>query len=302
MEQTAVSIQGLIQRRSHFELGPIDLEIPKGYVTAIIGPNGSGKSSLFRLMLDLAKPDTGEIALLGEKIGRGDDRLLKERIGYVPEQAIDLEDHLRAEVKALFCRKWYPLWDANRFQELQRRFEIDTTLKLGKMSKGMRRKFDLALAMAHNPELLLLDEPSSGLDPIAWKTMIDVLHRYMERNERTILMSSHIVDEVRRLADYIVFMVQGRVLGMFEKDTLLESWNVMYIDVGSDASVNWSSMPGFMSAEYTGGTAFKVVTSHVLEAEYWCEASDVRIINRQKLELDDILSLLVEQERHRMQS
>jgi ABC-2 type transport system ATP-binding protein len=302
MEQTAVSIQGLIQRRAHFELGPIDLQIPKGYVTAIVGPNGSGKSSLFRLMLDLAKPDTGEIALLGEKIGRGDDRLLKQRIGYVPEQAIDLEDHLRAEEKAIFCRKWYPLWDVNRFQELQRRFEIDTSMKLGKMSKGMRRKFDLALAMAHNPELLLLDEPSSGLDPIAWKTMIDVLHRHMERSERTILMSSHIVDEVRRLADYIIFMVQGRVLGMFEKDTLLESWNAMYVDVGSDRSINWPSMPGYISVERTGGTGFKVVTRDANEAESWCSASNVRIISRQKLELDDILSQLVEQERLRMQS
>ena len=89
------------------------------------------------------------------------------------------------------------------------------------MSKGMRRKFDLSLAMAHNPELLLLDEPSSGLDPIAWKTMIDVIHRYMERGDRTVLMASHIVDEVRRLADYIVFIIQGKVLGMYEKDALL---------------------------------------------------------------------------------
>ena len=221
MEQNAIKIEGLIQKREQFDLGPIDLVIPAGYVTAIIGPNGSGKSSLFRLMLDLAKPDHGEIELLGEKVGAGDDQLLKQKIGYVPEQAIDIEDHLRADQKMDFVRKWYPGWDMNRYQELLRRFEVDTSRKLGKMSKGMRRKFDLSLAMAHNPELLLLDEPSSGLDPIAWKTMIEVIHRYMERGNRTVLMATHIVDEVKRLADYIVFIIQGKVVGMYEKDTLL---------------------------------------------------------------------------------
>jgi ABC-2 type transport system ATP-binding protein len=97
-------------------------------------------------------------------------------------------------------------------------------------------------------------------------------------------------------------MVQGRILGMFEKDTLLESWNAMYVDVGSDRSISWPSMPGYISAERTGGTGFKVVTRDVNEAESWCSASNVRIISRQKLELDDILSQLVEQERLRMQS
>ena len=118
MEQNAIKIEGLIQKREQFDLGPIDLVIPAGYVTAIIGPNGSGKSSLFRLMLDLAKPDHGEIELLGEKVGASDDQLLKQKIGYVPEQAIDIEDHLRADKKMDFVRKWYPGWDMNRYQEL----------------------------------------------------------------------------------------------------------------------------------------------------------------------------------------
>lgn len=299
-EEIAIEASGVVQRRKHFQLGPVELAVPKGYVTAIVGPNGSGKSSLFRLLLDLTKPDEGEMTVLGERVG-GDDRQLKARIGYVPEQAIDIEDHLRAEEKAAFTSQWYPGWELNRYQELLRRFEVDPSIKLGKMSKGMRRKFDLALAMAHNPELLLLDEPSSGLDPIAWKTMIEVLHRYMERGDRTVLMASHIVDEVKRLADYIVFIVHGRVLGMFEKDALLESWYALYVE-GANPLASWKAMPGFCKHEQVGGAQFKVVTGDVLEAEQWCAGQGLRITGRQKLELDDILTVLIEQERLRMHS
>ncbi|WP_274653021.1 ABC transporter ATP-binding protein [Paenibacillus humicola] len=298
VEPMAVRLENVRQSKAHFELGPFDLEIPKGIITAIVGPNGSGKSSLFRLMLDLTKPDAGRIELLGETVGSGDDRLLKR--GYVPEQADDMEDHLRGEQKAAFIRQWYPGWDSGRFRELLRLFEIDPSIRLGKMSKGMRRKFDLALAMAHHPELLLLDEPSSGLDPIAWKTMIGLLHRDMEGGERTVLMSSHIVEEVRRLADYIVFIVQGRVLGLFEKDELLESWYAIYAE--TDAAPDWTDMPGYCEAEPAGGTRFRLVTSEAARAEEWLASRGVRIAGRQKLELDEILLVLQERERLRIRS
>ncbi|WP_308638059.1 ABC transporter ATP-binding protein [Paenibacillus silvisoli] len=298
MIDAAVAIEGLVQKRKDFELGPIDLRIPRGYITAIVGPNGSGKSSLFRLMLDLAKPDTGGIELLGEQVGSGEDTALKAKIGYVPEQAIDLEDALRGSQKADFVRQWYPNWDIHLYQELLRRFEVDPAIKLGKMSKGMRRKFDLAIAMAHQPELLLLDEPSSGLDPIAWKTMIEVLHRYMERGERTVVMASHIIDEVKRLADYIVFVVQGKVLGMYEKDALLDGWQALYVDSGGHA-VDWRRMPGYRTAALTGGSTYKVVTGEAHEAERWLanEAAGVRLISKQKLELEEILLFHIEQAR-----
>ncbi|OUM94632.1 MAG: ABC transporter [Thermobacillus sp. ZCTH02-B1] len=295
--QPAVRLSGVRYGQSHFQLGPLDLEVPAGFVTAIVGPNSSGKSTTFRLMLDLMKPDEGSIEVLGTRIGSGKRTELLRRIGYLPEEPYRHDSALRGADKAEFYRYWYPDWDDPYYQDLIRLFEVNPSLRLGSMSKGMRRKFDLALTLAHRPELLLLDEPSSGLDPIAWRTMIDILHRYMESGERTILIATHVVEEVKRLADYIVFMVNGRVLGMFEKDETLTSWHQYYF-MGSGEQ--WlgalSGMPGLAALGETGGIV-RAVTSSAREAEAWLAARGLEPAGRNAMELDEILAVLVEREK-----
>lgn len=294
-DEMAVRLKGVELARTHFRLGPVDLEVPKGFVTAIVGPNGSGKSTTFRLMLDVHRPAVGEIEVLGQRVGH-DDVALKSRIGYLAEEPHQHENGLRGTDKANFYRQWYPNWDINRYHEILRQFEIDPNLRLKNMSKGMRRKFELALALAHDPELLLLDEPSSGLDPLAWRTMIAMLHRYMEGGERTILMASHVIEEVKRLADYVVFMVQGRVLGMYEKDELIAGWHVYYVQEQNGMSDRIAAMPGLCEAERTGGM-IRIVSNRAYEAEEWLKAESIAVSGRQSLELDDILAVLVERER-----
>jgi ABC-2 type transport system ATP-binding protein len=288
---------GVKLKRSHFQLGPLDLEVPAGFVTAIVGPNSSGKSTTFRLMLDLMKPDEGSIELLGTRIGGGKRIELLKRVGYLPEEPYRHDNAIRGMDKADFHRFWYPDWDVHYYRELLRAFEVDPALRLGDMSKGMRRKFDLALTLAHRPDLLLLDEPSSGLDPIAWRTMIELLHRHMESGERTILVATHVVEEVKRLADYIVFMVNGKVLGMYEKDELLTGWH-QYFFPGSYAE--WrselSGMPGLSGLEDAGGVV-RAVTGSAREAEAWLAARGLEPAGRKAMELDDILAALVEREK-----
>jgi ABC-2 type transport system ATP-binding protein len=298
----AIRMAGVKLATSHFQLGPLHLEVPAGYVTAIVGPNGTGKSTTFRLMLDLTKPDEGDIEVLGRKMGGGKQPELLRRIGYLPEEPYRHDNVLRGMDKAEFHKAWYPDWDVNHYRELLRLFEVDHSLRLGKMSKGMRRKFDLALTLSHHPDLLLLDEPSSGLDPLSWRAMIDLLHRYMEPGDRTILIASHVVEEVKRLADFIVFMLNGRVLGMYEKDELLTGWHQFYFP---GAFEEWrgvlSGMPGLAGLEDAGGVV-RAVTSSAREAESWLVARELAPAGRKSMELDDILAVLVEREKlHRRQ-
>ncbi|MWC30363.1 ABC transporter ATP-binding protein [Paenibacillus sp. MMS18-CY102] len=294
METTAMAItmRGVEQQQAHFRLGPLDLDIAEGFVTAIVGPNGSGKSTTFRLLLDLAKPTAGQMQVLGQKVGESDDRVLKRQLGYLAEEANREDDSMRGTEKAAFVRRWYPQWDVNFYREILQLFEVDDSLKLGKMSKGMRRKYELALIMAHKPKLLLLDEPSSGLDPIAWKSMIKLLHRYMEPGDRTIVMSSHIIDEVRRLADYIVFMARGQVLGIYEKDELFQQWQVLFVQAG-DAAAKLAAMAGVVECAEAGSGIYRIVTEQSAATERALQEAGHSITSRQTLQLDDILELLM---------
>jgi len=294
---SAIRLENVIQRRLNFELGPLNLDIPKGFITAIVGPNGCGKSSMFRLLLELEKPDGGKLSILEHTVGAGSDTELKQKIGYLPEHPYTGDDGMRASAKAEFYKFWYSNWDGNRYRELLRMLEVDDSGRLGKMSKGTRRKFDIALALAHAPELLLLDEPSSGLDPLAWKKMIELLHQYMDSGNRTIVMTSHIVEEVKRLADFIVFMADGRIIGMYEKDELFSSWQTLFLSgEGLNAEVA-AAMPGQCGVEYAGGTTFRVITNDAAAAEAWREREGLRLVSRQMLTLDEILEALVLKDR-----
>lgn len=294
-ENAAIRFAGIAKRKPNFKMGPISLDIPAGFITAIVGPNGSGKSTLFRMALELEKPDEGTISVLDHQVGHGDDAQVKQRIGYLPEEPSDHEDKLKAQEKARFNSFWYSNWDVNRYQELLLTLQVNDNLALGKMSKGMRRKCDFALALSHSPDLLLLDEPSSGLDPLAWKTMIEILHRYMEPGHRTILMTSHIVEEVKRLADFIVFMAQGRVLGVFEKDELFSSWFTFFVTGEGLTESKAAGIPGQCGVEKIGNT-YRITTNRAFDAEQWCEAEGVQIVSRQALELDEIMTALLLQD------
>ncbi|CAM4109980.1 hypothetical protein L1N85_11705 [Paenibacillus alkaliterrae] len=191
-DTTAIRLEGVVQKRPNFRLGPLDLSIPSGCITAIVGPNDSGKNSTFRL---------------------------------------------------------------------------------------------------------LLDEPSSGLDPLAWKTMIAIVHRFMDRGDRIVLMTSHIIEEVKRLADFIVFMAQGRVLGMFEKDELFSSWFTLFVSGEGLTAKIAAAMPGQCGVEHAGGTTYRVTTNKESEAEAWCKGEGLQLVSRQALELDEIMGALLLQDR-----
>uniref|UniRef100_UPI00406C53BF ATP-binding cassette domain-containing protein n=1 Tax=Paenibacillus sp. FSL R10-2782 TaxID=2954661 RepID=UPI00406C53BF len=285
VETPIIEMSQVYKKRGNRGIGPINLTIEPGYVVALAGHNGSGKSTLLHLLTQLVHPDSGVIRWFGQAYPDGMPVDTRQWVGYVPEQPTREEDRLTAEAAAAFRALWYPGWDETRFQRLLERFQVPQHTRLSRMSKGERRKFELAAALAPHPRLLLLDEPSSGLDPFAWKIMLEELRDCMENGKTTVIIATHIMDEIKRLADYIVLMHEGRLLGKLEKDHLLENSKEMWFEGTSEEA---SELPGVIEIESEGGLQ-RIVTLEAGEAGAILEQAGIRPIRVRSLELDDIL-------------
>ena len=289
-ENMAIEFRGAVKERRRHSIGPINLNIPQGYIVALVGSNGSGKSTMMNMMLQTIRPDQGSIRWYGETFSSGLPLTLRQKIGYVPEVSIAEESHLTADAVAEFRSHWYPSWDGARLEELMQRFRVPRNERLNRMSKGERRKFEIAAVLAARPKLLLLDEPSSGLDPFAWGDLIDELQACMENEDVTIVLSTHIVDEVKRLADYIILVDEGRVLGMAEKDSLYGSWKELWVQGGLETL---GKMPGVVKCDPDGPSLTRIT---VRDNEHWNKylaASGIQVVKSRALELEEILRLWI---------
>lgn len=284
-EEDVVCLRGVEKERDRFVFGPVDLLLQRGFVYAIVGTNGSGKSTLFRMLLNLVIPDRGEIALFSRSYP-SDNVAIKRRIGYVSELPEMFDDTLTCSQVAQFVEEWYPTWNRERFHSMVREYGLDLGKKLKDLSKGNQRKLAYILALAPEPELLLLDELTSGMDPIVWRKVMDELSEYMESGERTILFASHHMDEVRRLADYVIIMSEGRIVSVREKDELLGDWKIFWVDSGGTGIVPGAS--GIVQLEEERG-AIRLVSRSARETEKALEAHGVRILRTQAATMDEII-------------
>ncbi|WP_136608071.1 ABC transporter ATP-binding protein [Paenibacillus dokdonensis] len=288
MEEIAIEMKGIEKRMRQKTIGPIDLQLPKGYVIGLIGENGSGKSTLIHMMLKIVFPDQGSISWFGENYKQEIPQHVRRQIGFVSEKSSREEDNLTAEEAAEFRAQWYPEWDQTYFEELLGKFKVPRNIKLKNMSKGERRKYEISAALAPRPKLLLLDEPSSGLDPFAWKLMIDELRSYMESGEATMLLSTHIVDEVKRLADYVLLLHHGKMHGMVEKDSLMDNWKEIWVSGGTDLA---GDLPGIIQVQQDVQGVVRMITTECLNTEQILQDSGIPVLKTRTLELDEILSL-----------
>ncbi|WP_438347797.1 ATP-binding cassette domain-containing protein [Paenibacillus sp. FA6] len=293
MEQSIVNMVGVKKKRRNKMIGPLHLAIPQGYIVVIVGENGSGKSTLINMLMQTVIPDEGDITWFGQSYPNGIPPEIKQQIGYVSEKSNLEEDHLTAEEVAAFRSYWYKDWDHVLFEKLMIGFNIPRHTKLTKMSKGERRKLEIAVALAPRPKLLLLDEPSSGLDPFAWKRMIDELQDYMQQGDTTILLSTHIVDEIKKLADFIILVHQGQLLGMVEKDSLMDNWKEVWIR--SDRAMV-ENLPGIVQVEQEPANILRMITTECKKLENVLQASGIQLVKTRGLELDEILSLWIQRD------
>jgi len=193
-----------------FEIADLDLHVPTGSIYGFLGPNGSGKTTTIRLVLGLLRPQAGHITVLGDAMPAAAPRILA-RVGYVPEQP-HLDPTLTVRETMSFQAAFYPTWDRPRAEQLLGQFQLDEHRLFGRLSKGQKAKLMILLALAQQGELLVLDEPTDGLDPVVRRDILAALIEYVSQRHATVFISSHLVHELERICDWVAVMDDGRLV------------------------------------------------------------------------------------------
>ncbi|MCB0281515.1 MAG: ABC transporter ATP-binding protein [Calditrichae bacterium] len=218
----AFEIQGLYKRYPDFTLGPLDIDLEPGTVLGYIGPNGSGKSTTLHCMVGLVKADGGSVKIFGKE-NHPNKPAWKFDIGYVGDVHVFYENWSAAK-NLKFLSQFYPDWSDNLAGELAKRFDIPLGKKAKELSSGNRVKLSLISALSHKPRLLLLDEPTAGLDPVVRTEVLDTLFEILADGEHSIFYSTHILSDIGRLADELLFLNNGKIMQRTAKDDLTEKW------------------------------------------------------------------------------
>lgn len=205
-----------------FELRDISLPVKEGFITGLIGPNGAGKTTLIRMIMGMTYPDQGDITIFGHN-NLQHQAANKARIGYVSDENIFYE-HLSVKQMKKVIAPFYPRWDEDTYMKFQELFKLPPGKKIKDLSKGMKIKFSLAVALSHGADLLIMDEPTSGLDPIFRREMLELLSEHIQDEKKSILFSTHNTMDLDRIADYIIFINEGRIIFNEMKESLNEQY------------------------------------------------------------------------------
>ena len=255
----AARFSGVTKRYKHFTLDQIDLELHEGSIMGFVGANGAGKSTTLRILMGLVHQDEGSVEVLGHVMPK-EQADAKMEIGFVSEDmrlygAPTLAWHMN------FMRSIYPRWDQAYADMLLKRFDLKAQQKIKGMSHGQRVKSALLLAMARRPKLLVLDEPTTGLDPIARREVLGELMAVLADEERTVFFSSHNTLDVEQISDQIAFIDRGRIVECSDKETFLDRWRRLRLVLAPQSKL--PGMPGVVNVE--GSSRLPVVTTDRFE-------------------------------------
>ncbi|WP_062106435.1 ABC transporter ATP-binding protein [Bacillus niameyensis] len=221
----AVELQNVHKSFGRFEIKDVTLQVKKGFVTGFIGANGAGKSTIIKMIMNLLQPDSGEIRVFGKSYKKN-EKAIKERIGFVFNDNILYGDLALRDMKKLIA-PCYRQWDDYLFQQFCDRFELPLKQNTKSFSDGMKMKASLAFALSHHAEFLIMDEPTSNLDPIFRREFIDLLHDVMLDEQKTILLSTHNMSDLSSFADYITFIQKGQIVFSKEIHEIEEEYAIV---------------------------------------------------------------------------
>lgn len=221
-----LSVNHLCKNYEKFTLSDVSFSLPKGSIMGLIGENGAGKSTTMKIILGMTRSDGGSVSVFGHEGIRAEDR---EKIGVVFDELPFVQtmftSHLGKVMKGA-----YKNWDQKQYEEYLQKFALPDKKELKDFSRGMKMKLSLAVALSHNAKLLILDEPTSGLDPVVRSEILDIFLDFISDGERSVLVSSHITSDLEKVADYITFIHNGRLMLCENKDDILYGYGIAKAD------------------------------------------------------------------------
>ena len=244
----ALELKQLEKRYDGFTLGPLDLTLPSGAILGLIGENGAGKTTTIKLILDMISRDGGTVMIFG-KDNRASFPLGKEDIGVVLDE-VSFSECLTAREVGNIMRGVYRGWDAAAYEGYLKRFELPENKRFKEFSLGMKKKLGIAVALSHRAKLLILDEPTGGLDPVARDEAVDLFSEFTRDESHAVLISSHIVSDLEKLCDYIAFLHKGKLMLCEEKDRLYEEYGVLRCAREDFAAIDPSAVLGRRETPY----------------------------------------------------
>lgn len=221
----AIELNEVTKKYEGFTLDKVSFKVPTGSIMGFVGENGAGKSTTLKAVLGLISIDSGSVKLFG-KNRKKEGGEQNEEIGVVLDECC-FPEQLMAKDISVILKRIYGHWDDKKYFDYLKRFGLPTDKVIKEFSKGMKMKLSISAALAHNPKLLIMDEATSGLDPIVRDEMLDIFQEFIEDETHSILMSSHITSDLEKIADYITFIHDGKIRFSENKDVLLEHYGIV---------------------------------------------------------------------------
>ena len=242
-----LEVRNLTKQYADFTLDHVSFSIPKGTIMGLIGENGAGKSTTINAILDLIHKDDGTVTFWGQELSSA--KQLKEDIGVVFD-GINFYETLTAAKVGKISQTAYKQWEDRLYREYLNRFQLPTDKEIKTFSKGMKMKLCIAVALAHKPKLLILDEATSGLDPVMRDDILDVFLEFVQDEEHSILISSHITTDLEKVADSITFIHQGKVLFCKAKDELRYQYGIIRCGAAAFDEIDKSEILAYRKEDY----------------------------------------------------
>ncbi len=261
IEQYSLEVEGLSKAYTGFQLKDISFTVPQGCIMGLIGENGAGKTTTLKLILNLIRRDAGSIRMLGMDNIK-DESAIKEQLGVVLDESCFHDTLTAADIAVIMRHIYKGSWDDSLYQRYIHQFSLPERKTVKEYSRGMKMKLSIAAALAHKPRFLILDEATSGLDPVVRSEILDVFFDFIQDEQHSVLMSSHITSDLEKVADYVTFIHSGEIVLSEAKDRLLENHAVIKCGLSDFSRIDKKDIVGTRK----NGFGYEVLTANRSEA------------------------------------